>query len=122
MKTRKLISHFGAVVVGVLALSSGGSLWASQGHALRHDRGIIQSVTPLAETFTLKGRRDATLGLQWDSHTRFFEHGKPIISTDLKSGQRVSVAYEKHGDTWMAKKVRVLERHGNASQHSKTES
>ena len=122
MKTTKLITNLGAVAAGVLALSSGGNLWGAQGHALMHDRGTIESLAPQTGTFTMKDRRGISLGLHWDSHTRFFEHGKPITSSDLKSGEMVSVAYEKQGDTMMAATVRVMEPHARSGQHSKTAS
>lgn len=47
MKRRKLTANFGAGVAGVLALSNGGTLWATQGHALMHDRGTIRAVAAI---------------------------------------------------------------------------
>ena len=122
MKTTKRIMKLGAMAAGVFALTSGGILWAARGQALKHDRGTIQSIAPQTETFTMMDRHNTALDIHWDSHTRFFEHGKPITSSDLKSGEMVGVAYEKQGSTLMAVKVRVMEPQGHTGKHSKTAS
>jgi hypothetical protein len=73
-----------------------------------HDLGTIRSIDPQSEMFIIQDRREATLAVHWDHHTRFFEHGKPILSTDLKPGERVGVAYEDNNGQLVAKTVRVI--------------
>ncbi len=122
MKTTKWISNLGAVATGVIGLSSSGNLWAAPGHGLMHDRGTIQAIEPQKETFMIRDRHEASLGFRWDSHTQFFEHGKPIVFSALKPGELVSVAYEKKGDTLVAETVHVLGMHAKAAPHAKTTS
>ena len=122
MKTTKLISQLSTVAAGVVGLSVSGNLWAASSHAIIHDRGAIQSVAPQADTFTLKDRKNALLNIHWDNHTKFYEHGKPVASSGLKPGEQVNVAYEKQGDTLMARTVRMMEQRSRAGEHSKTAS
>ncbi len=107
MKTTNRWTKIGAVAVCGLGLA-GTTLWAGPQPRLLHFSGTLRTVDGSAETLTLMEARHAVVGIEWNHHTRFYAHHEPIISTDLKPGERVKVACEKHGETLLAKSVRVV--------------
>lgn len=120
MKMTNLITRLSMVAVGVVGLSSAGTLWAGCCHSTTRAQGTIQNVEAKAETFTMKNRHAAVLGIHWDQNTRFYEYGKPAVSSELKPGERVSVAYDKEGDKLVAKTIRVMPHQPAALGHARS--
>ena len=85
------------------------------------DRGAIRGIDLKSQTLTLQDQHQATLGIEWNQQTRFFDHGKTITAADLKSGERVGVTYVKEGDHLVARAVAVMPDHpmmAHTAKHS----
>lgn len=115
-----------AIKAGALAACTMGLMdWqasAAPGYLWQHDLGTIQHIEPQAGIFTLLDKRQALVAIRWNHHTRFVEHGKPALSTDLKPGGWVSVACKKQGDQMIAKTVRLLPQHPQAANRERKHS
>ncbi len=120
MKLSKLVRELSLVAVGVVGLASSGTLWAGAPSPMIRARGTIQNVDRTYETFTMKNRYNALLGIEWNHQTRFYENGKPTVSTELKPGEQVIVSYEKEGETLRARTVSVLPLNPAALGHARS--
>ncbi len=109
------ITKTSALLACGLGLTSGPLQAAPSSHLLHH-RGAVQHIELSARTFTMLDRRDAILGVEWNDQTRFYEHGRSIPPRDLKPGEEVSVACERHPNgELLAHTVRIVAETGRAS-------
>jgi len=90
--------------------------------AMMHDQGTINSIESKGSKLTILDKHDAVLGLRWDKNTHFVMQHKTIQPADLKTGEKVIVAYVKEDKDLVARTVRVVPAHALAPEHSKTAS
>jgi AcrB/AcrD/AcrF family len=64
------------------------------------ERGVIEKVDGARKAFALKGEHlKRTAIFEWNASTRFVENGKLATASELKTGERATVNYARHGNS-----------------------
>jgi Cu/Ag efflux protein CusF len=105
MKTSMVVKSIAALVIGA-AFPLGAM--AAQPSKMMTERGVIEKVDTGTKEFALKGgplKRTAIF--DWNASTRFVENGKPAAASELKSGERATVNYVRHGKQRLASRIAI---------------
>jgi Cu/Ag efflux protein CusF len=105
MKASMLMKTVAALAIG--AAFPLGAI-AAQPTKMMTERGVIQKVNAASKEFALKGghlRRTAIF--EWNASTRFVENGKPAAASELKTGERATVNYARHGKQRVATRIAI---------------
>jgi hypothetical protein len=115
MKTSMLIKTVAALAIG--AAFPLGAI-AAQPTKTMTEKGVIEKVNTARQEFALKGghlKRTATF--EWNASTRFVENGKPAAASELKTGERATVNYARHGKQRVASRIAISPSGKTAQAH-----
>ena len=105
MKTSMLMKTVAALAIG--AAFPLGAIAAPPAKTMI-ERGVIEKVNATRKEFALKGghlKRTATF--EWNASTRFLENGKLAAASELKTGERATVNYARHGKQRVATRIAI---------------
>ena len=115
MKTSMLIKTVAALAIG--AAFPLGAIAAPPAKTMT-ERGVIEKVNTARKEFALKGghlKRTATF--EWNASTQFVENGKPAAASELKTGERATVNYARHGKQRVATRIAISPSGKTAQAH-----
>jgi Cu/Ag efflux protein CusF len=115
MKTSMIVKSIAALAISA-AFPLGAM--AAQPSKMMTERGVIEKVDTAKKEFALKGgllKRTAIF--EWNASTRFAENGKPAAASELKSGERATVNYVRHGKQRLASRIAIAPNGKTAQAH-----
>jgi hypothetical protein len=106
MKTSTLMKTVAALTIG--AAFPLGAI-AAPPSKMMTERGVIEKVDGARKEFALKGEHlKRTAIFEWNASTRFVENGKLATASELKTGERATVNYARHGKQRVATGIAIL--------------
>jgi Cu/Ag efflux protein CusF len=105
MKTSMLMKTVAALAIG--AAFPLGAIAAPPAKTMT-ERGVIEKVDGARKEFALKGEHlKRTAIFEWNASTRFVQNSKPATASGLKTGERVTVNYARHGKQRVATGIAI---------------